>query len=321
MASCSFANNKISARSSGSTRRNNNTRRSSPKPSPSLLASAVVLLLVLNSNVSPVWGISRCNQYQLASASIMALSRSNSNSYPRGFLSRRGLPATTTSGRIASPVSITRRRRGSATTNNNHYNYDDESNEDDPYLEETRPVARSKRKKEKASSEKDSKSDKKNDSGGDPFATPMSSAEIYSQLGPVGKCVAGTTEIAVSTCMEYITGFMGGYVLGSITDFPRFAFKQVDPSQKNNPFFKELGQRYGRMHQKSFRWAKSWGGISAAFGGFRIATRVIRGGKEDEWNTVFSSAAAGAFFARNGTNYYSVVAYMPTSVLFMCLCE
>jgi len=133
----------------------------------------------------------------------------------------------------------------------------------------------------------------------DPFQDPTSSVEIYSQLGPVGKLVAGSVEVAVSTVMEYITGFMGGYILGSITDVPRFAFKQVDPNQ-NLPFFQELTKRYGRMHVKSFRWAKSWGGISAAFGGFRVATRVIRGGKEDEWNTVFSSAAAGAFFARNG---------------------
>lgn len=316
MASNSTAK-KISVRSTRSTRRNNTTRRSSSIPSSSLLAS-VVLLLVLYCNVASVWGISRCNQYQLASASIMAPSRSYSHSHPHtSFLSRRGLP--TTSGRIASPVSITRRRRrGSATTNNNR-NYKDESNEQhDPYLEETRPVARSKRKKEKASPEKDSKSDTNKNESGDPFATPMSSAEIYSQLGPVGRCVAGTTEIAVSTCMEYITGFMGGYVLGSITDFPRFAFKQVDPTQTNNPFFKELGQRYGRMHEKSFRWAKNWGGISAAFGGFRIATRVIRGGKEDEWNTVFSSAAAGAFFARKGTYDYSVVECI--FAYWYCLC-
>jgi hypothetical protein len=128
---------------------------------------------------------------------------------------------------------------------------------------------------------------------------PMSTEEMYSQLGPIGKVVAGCVEITVSTLMEYCTGFFGGYVLGSITDVPSFVFKNVNEGQRL-PFFQELSQRYGRMHAKSFRWAKTWGGISATFGGCRVATKVLRGGKEDEWNTVFSSAAAGAFFARNG---------------------
>ena len=277
----------------------------------------LLLLLVFQCNVSFVWGISRCNQYTLASASIMAPPSirsyywgSSIRCYPHSSLSCsnvRGLPPRKAS------FSRSKRRRGSSrkipfADSDIHSCYDDEAHEPhDPYWEETQAVARFKRKKTKSSDEdKDSESaahDNNNNSNhNDPFATPMSSAEIYSQLGPIGKCVAGTTEIAVSTCMEYITGFMGGYILGSITDVPRFAFKKVDPTNNpNNPFFKELAQRYGRMHAKSFRWAKSWGSISAAFGGFRVATRVIRGGKEDEWNTVFSSAAAGAFFARNGT--------------------
>jgi Tim17/Tim22/Tim23/Pmp24 family len=137
------------------------------------------------------------------------------------------------------------------------------------------------------------------DPSADPFAEPMTTQEIYNSLGPIGKTVAGTVEIAVSTCTEYLTGFLGGFFIGYVTDFPRFMFKNVEEAGML-PIAQELSRRFQRMNAKSFRWAKSWGGISAAFAGFRVATRVVRGGREDEWNTVFSTAAAGAFFARKG---------------------
>ena len=256
----------------------------------------VALCLLWSCHLPLVRGISRCNQYRSASASI-----------PHYYGSRRRQPHSSPMAMLVSSS----RRRGS-TNINHHYgkNGRDHSSSysGDPFLEQTELIARSSKKKESKSQGKESKksSDKSSGSSADPFETPMTTEEIYSHMGPVGKCIAGTVEIAVSTCMEYLTGFMGGYILGSITDVPRFVFKQVDPNQKNNPFFQELSQRYGRMHAKSFRWAKSWGSISAAFGGFRVATRVIRGGKEDEWNTVFSSAAAGAFFSRNGRTLESI---------------
>jgi len=119
----------------------------------------------------------------------------------------------------------------------------------------------------------------------------------YADLSPLGRAVAGTVEIAVSTLTEYVTGFAGGYFLGTVTDVPRLLFRRVEPEARQ-ALMQEASGRMMRMHAKSFRWARNWGGISAAFGCFRVATKVVRGGKEDEWTTILSSMAAGAFFAR-----------------------
>ena len=123
----------------------------------------------------------------------------------------------------------------------------------------------------------------------------------FAQLGPLGKIVAGTVEIILATAMEYISGYVGGYALGTVTGLPAFLTKPVQgtPSQQQH-FWNQVQQRAGRMHHKSAKWAGSWAGISAAFGGFRVTTKVLRGGKEDEWSTIFSSMAAGAWFARKG---------------------
>lgn len=120
----------------------------------------------------------------------------------------------------------------------------------------------------------------------------------YAQLGPVGKVVAGTLEITVSTLLEFLSGFCGGYLLGTVTGLPAFVTKPVTPATSS--FWQQFQRRAVRMHGKSARWGTSWGGISAAFGGFRVTTKVLRGGKEDEWSTILSSMAAGAFFARKG---------------------
>ena len=123
----------------------------------------------------------------------------------------------------------------------------------------------------------------------------------YAQLGPIGKVIAGTLEIVVSTALEYLSGYVGGYALGTVTGLPAFFLKKSDSTAAAAAgVWNQLGARATRMHGKSARWAGSWAGISAAFGGFRVTTKVLRGGKEDEWSTVFSSMAAGAWFARNG---------------------
>jgi hypothetical protein len=124
----------------------------------------------------------------------------------------------------------------------------------------------------------------------------------YADLGTFGKIVAGTVEVAVTTLTEYMTGFAGGYALGTLTDVPRLLFRRVEPDARQ-ALMKEVSGRCVRMHQKSFGWAKNWAGISAAFGCFRVVAKVSRGGKEDEWTTILSSMAAGAYFARNGTSY------------------
>ena len=120
----------------------------------------------------------------------------------------------------------------------------------------------------------------------------------YADLTPLGKLVAGSIEVGVATGMEYVSGFLGGYVIGTLTDIPRLLTQGIQPAPQS--WQSETLQRFGRMHGKSLSWAKTWGGVSAVFGGFRVATKVARNGIEDEWNNVISSMAAGAYFTRKG---------------------
>jgi hypothetical protein len=132
----------------------------------------------------------------------------------------------------------------------------------------------------------------------DTLMTPRETVS-YADLTLFGKAIAGTVEIAFTVVFEYLMGAMGGYVLGSVTEIPRFLFTPA-ASDTSLPLWREVSQRWARSHAKSFRWATSWGSISAAFGGFRVAAKVVRDGREDEWTTVLSSMAAGAYFARKG---------------------
>lgn len=203
----------------------------------------VLLLALISCRIHTVESISRCNQHVLAP------------SIPRSLDRQKNLLASS--------------RRSSRY----HYGRSDFV---DP-LQRTLPVAR--KKKEKASKEEPSPDKIAPTTEKDPFATPMTTQEIYANMGPVGRTVAGTVEIAVSVCMEYVTGFLGGFTIGSVVGLPGFAFKSMNTEQRL-PFKQEFSKRFGRMNSKSVRWAKTWGSISATFGGCRVATRVIRGGKE-----------------------------------------
>jgi hypothetical protein len=136
-----------------------------------------------------------------------------------------------------------------------------------------------------------------------PLRNPEPVAEVpvvtFDDLSPIGKVVAGATQIAVTTVLEYASGFFSGLFLGSAVGLPGLLFRPIEPGVPQM-FMTEMKGRLVRMNSRSLTWAKGWGGISAAFGGFKIAVRVIRNGKEDEWNQILSSAAAGAFFARGG---------------------
>jgi hypothetical protein len=152
--------------------------------------------------------------------------------------------------------------------------------------------------------------------GGRPSEQPSTNdaaAVSYSDLGPVGRVVAGTVEVTVSTVMEYMTGFFGGYFLGSVTEVPRLLFRSIDPEQQRS-LLQETSGRFSRLHGKSFKWAKNWGAISAAFGGFGVFVKVVRNGKEDEWNSILSSMAAGAFFARAGTYLFAIICVYITPI-------
>ncbi|KAL3924639.1 MAG: hypothetical protein SGILL_000926 [Bacillariaceae sp.] len=119
----------------------------------------------------------------------------------------------------------------------------------------------------------------------------------FRDLGPVGKVVAGVTEIVFATLFEYCSGFMTGIFFGTMVGVPGFAFRPMEKGVRQ-PFVQEVQKRFARMNTRSMTWAKSFGSISAAFGGFGVAVKVIRNGEEDVWNSILSSAAAGAFFAR-----------------------
>ena len=206
-----------------------------------LLSAGGVLLLILFCRCEFVEGISRCNQHVLAPSILR---------YPSS-IHRRIVVASNGRGR---------RRQYERT------------GYVDPFPAAL-PVAR--KKKASVAREEPSRAEESDD----PFAVPMTTQEIYASLGPVGRCVAGTVEIAVSVVMEYVSGFMGGLTIGTLAGLPGFAFRSMD-KEKQYPFMQEISQRFGRMNSRSFRWAKTWGSISATFGGSRVAIRVIRGGKE-----------------------------------------
>jgi hypothetical protein len=80
----------------------------------------------------------------------------------------------------------------------------------------------------------------------------------YRDLSPLGKLVAGTVEIGIATIVEYMTGFMGGYVIGTVTDIPRLLFRSVETGspEQQLTLWQEVSQRTMRMNNKSFKWAK-----------------------------------------------------------------
>ena len=133
----------------------------------------------------------------------------------------------------------------------------------------------------------------------------------FDDLGPIGKVVAGVTQIVVSTALEYLGGFFVGVAVGTVVGVPGFLFKPVEPGVPK-VFLKEVSGRMGRMNARSLSWAKSWGYYSGVFGGSKIVVKVLRGGQDDNWNTILSSAAAGAIFARAGKNICQLCKYVPT---------
>mmetsp|Transcript_28243 Transcript_28243/g.39747 ORF Transcript_28243/g.39747 Transcript_28243/m.39747 type:complete len:256 (+) Transcript_28243:286-1053(+) len=120
----------------------------------------------------------------------------------------------------------------------------------------------------------------------------------WDDLHPVAKVIAGSVKIGVIFGLEYAQGWLGGYFLGCVTGIPSLMFKPSGAGAAAQPLSAEVSKRFGRFHGKSLRWANQWAPISAIFGGFSAATKVVRGNVEDEWNTVISSAAAGAYFSR-----------------------
>ena len=91
----------------------------------------------------------------------------------------------------------------------------------------------------------------------------------YNDLGPIGKTVAGCTEIVITTVMDFCTGYIQGWFLGILVGTPGFVFRPVEQGLRQ-PFAKELSGRFARMNTRSKSWAKTFSRISAAFGGVSI---------------------------------------------------
>lgn len=113
----------------------------------------------------------------------------------------------------------------------------------------------------------------------------------FENLNLLGKCIAGVVQIGVTVLMEYASGLLGGYMIGSICGVPKLFARDL-------PLF-GLDSKTSFVHQRSVRWARSWAELNAVFGGSRTLCNVVRP-QRDEWNTVFSSILAGAYFGRNG---------------------
>lgn len=119
----------------------------------------------------------------------------------------------------------------------------------------------------------------------------------FQDLGPIGKTIAGCTEIVFVTLTNCISGYMSGLFFGTLVGTPGFLFRPIETSVRR-PLMEEMKLRFVRMNTRSVSWGKSLAGVSAAFGGFDVAVKVLRNGKEDFWSQILSSAFAGAYFAR-----------------------
>jgi len=153
-------------------------------------------------------------------------------------------------------------------------------------------------RKRKVKSETPNQEEDKDDNADQTPAGPPERELSYADLGPIGKTVAGCTEIVVTTALDFCSGYLQGLLFGTLVGTPGFVFRPVTKGVRQ-PFSQELAGRFARMNGRSMNWAKKFGGISAAFGGFGVAVKIIRNGEQDVWTDIFSSAAAGAYFGRN----------------------
>ena len=121
----------------------------------------------------------------------------------------------------------------------------------------------------------------------------------YDDLGPIGKTIAGAVEVGIVTASSYLSGGILGYIIGGAMGSP-ILFRRLPPSFSDVPGgFQEVALKFKLLNEKAFHSANDWGQLSAAFSGFHALCRVARGGKEDKWNNIIGSGAAGAFRSRS----------------------
>jgi hypothetical protein len=110
----------------------------------------------------------------------------------------------------------------------------------------------------------------------------------YQDLSPLGRLVAGTVEVGTRKCaktdsaknasaqvshsrtryfcafalvvvvtvLEYASGMVSGYLLGSVTDVPRLLFRRVDVHAAGG--WNQVTGRFVRLHNKSLRWGSRY---------------------------------------------------------------
>lgn len=176
------------------------------------------------------------------------------------------------------------RRRSSSSRHHDNNNRD--------MYHRTTLVARTKKRNDKDRKQQQDKQETK-----DTSSDSTNDVVTFRDLGPIGKTVAGVTEVVFATLFEYCSGFVTGFVIGTLVGVPGFVFRPVDSSVRQ-VLATEVKARFGRMTTRSVSWGKNLGSLSATFGGFGVAVKLLRNGEEDVWNEILSSAAAGAFFAR-----------------------
>ena len=91
----------------------------------------------------------------------------------------------------------------------------------------------------------------------------------YNDLGPLGKTIAGCTEIVIATLFDYCSGYFQGFLFGTLFGSPGFIFRPMEKGVRQ-PFMTEVSSRFSRMNTRSVKWAKNFGSITAAFGGVSI---------------------------------------------------
>ena len=127
--------------------------------------------------------------------------------------------------------------------------------------------------------------------------------------------LSSLTAVAAGTAVETMSGYVGGYFLGMATDCTRrcyWGFKDLlrpttataaaaSTAEATSilPYssLMRMSQNSLQMHARSMQWATEWGKVSAMFCACRWLSQSLRHNRDDEWNSVFGSAMAGAIFA------------------------
>jgi hypothetical protein len=122
----------------------------------------------------------------------------------------------------------------------------------------------------------------------------------YDSLNPLGKTIAGAVEVGVITASSYISGGVLGYLVGGAMGVPILFRPPPSAGGNTNNALKQLASKLKLMNEKAVQAGKNWGQLSASFSGFHALCRAVRGGREDKWNYIIGSGAAGAFQSRSG---------------------